>query len=125
MIEIIIFLVIVFGIYFVLTYQKTKKHENEQQLKENYIKPEFKTLSKEQIENIHSRGMITPSEKVKEWEGMGLCAPGDAIGSAAERCKKFRYCCHDCLVDYANNYEEYSSIFQNIKIVYPKIHNNN
>ena len=125
MIEIIIFLVIVFGIYFVFTYQKTKKRENEQQFKEIYIKQKFKTLSKEQIENIHSRGMITPSEKVKEWEEMGLCAPGDAIGSAAKRCKKFGYCCHDCLVDYANDYEEHSSIFQNIKIVYPQVHNNN
>ena len=125
MIEIVIFLFIGFGICFVSTYKVTKKHENERQFEESYIKSEFKTLSKEQIENIHSRGMITPSEKVKEWEELGLCAPGDAIGSAAERCKKFRYCCHNCLVDYANDYEEHSSIFQNINIVDPQIHNNN
>ncbi len=81
-----------------------------------YIKPIFKKLTQEQIENIHSRGKITPQEKVKEWEDMDLCVPGDAIGSVAWRCKKFHYNCHDCLVDYANEHEEYISFDDIFKI---------
>ena len=78
------------------------------------IKPELKILSQEQIEDIHSRGKITPAEMVEEWDALGLCAPGYAIGSAGWRCKKFK-CCHDCLVDYANERDEYTSIFDIMK----------
>ncbi len=46
---------------------------------------------------------------------MDLCAPGDAIGSAAWRCKKFHYNCHDCLVNYANEHEEYTSFYDILK----------
>ena len=69
--------------------------------------PKLKPLSEEQIREIHSRGMITPEEKVREWESFDLCAPGDAIGSAANRCKKFGYNCHECLIDYASGKDEY------------------
>ena len=69
--------------------------------------PKLKHLSEEQIREIHSRVMITPAEKVKEWESFDLCAPGDAIGSAANRCKKFQHNCHECLVDYASGNDEY------------------
>lgn len=37
----------------------------------------IKKLTKEQIDEIHSRGKITPEEMVKEWESLDLCAPGD------------------------------------------------
>lgn len=84
-----------------------------------YIKPNFKPLTQEQIDDIYSRGKITPEEKVKEWEGMDLCAPGDAIGSAAWRCKKFHRNCHDCLVDYANNSDEYTSFYDIVKLCSP------
>lgn len=73
---------------------------------DNYEKPKFKKLSKEQIEDIHSRGKITPKEKVEEWESMDLCAPGSTVNSPSWRCKKFRNC-HDCLVDHANRFDEY------------------
>lgn len=82
--------------------------------KDDYIKPKFKELTQEQIDDIHARGKITPAEQVKEWEGMDLCAPGDAIGSASWRCRKFRNC-HDCLVDYANQHDEYTSFFDILK----------
>lgn len=86
-----------------------------------YIKNERKkvVLTKEQIDEIHSRGNITPLEKVKEWEAIGLCAPGDAIGGAANRCGEFKHNCHNCLVDYANYKSEYHSTFDNLKIVHP------
>lgn len=73
-----------------------------------------KELTQSQIDEIHSRGKITPAEKVKEWESMGLCAPGDAIGSAANRCRAFSNC-HECLVEYASCREEYDEF--NLKIV--------
>lgn len=75
----------------------------------DYIKPRLNNLTKEQIDEIHARGKITAEEKVKEWENMDLCAPGDAIGSASWRCKKFHHNCHDCLVDYASEKDEYES----------------
>lgn len=84
-----------------------------QELKDSYVKPEFKPLTQEQIDDIHARGKITPSEVVKEWEDMDLCAPGDAIGSASWRCKKFNNC-HDCLVDYANKQDEYNPFCSNL-----------
>lgn len=85
---------------------------------DNYVKPMFKKLTQEQIDDIHARGKITPAEMVKEWEGMDLCAPGDAIGSAAWRCEKFHNC-HDCLVDYANEHDEYTSFCEIIKLCSP------
>lgn len=84
------------------------------EVEDDYEPPCFKPLTQEQIDDIHARGKITPAEQVKEWEGMDLCAPGDAIGSASWRCKKFRNC-HDCLVDYANQHDEYTSFFDILK----------
>lgn len=89
---------------------ETEKYE----IEDNYETPCFKPLTQEQIDDIHARGKITPAEQVKEWEGMDLCAPGDAIGSAAWRCRKFKNC-HDCLVDYANQHDEYTSFFDILK----------
>lgn len=97
---------------------KTSLEFIEQREKHNpdndYIQPQFKELTQEQIDDIHSRGKITPQKQVKEWEGMDLCAHEDAIGSAAWRCKKFHHNCHDCLVDYANEHEEYTSFVVDI-----------
>lgn len=95
--------------------QDEQRIEREKSLIESgYVRPTFKHLTQEQIDDIHARGKITPAEIVKEWEGMDLCAPGDAIGSAAWRCEKFHNC-HDCLVDYANEYDVYTSFADIIK----------
>lgn len=67
-------------------------------------------ITQAEEDEIHSRGKITAAEKVQEWESMDLCAPGDAIGSAADRCKKFKNNCHDCLLDYASKQKEYDKI---------------
>ena len=75
-------------------------------------------LSDEEIADIHKRGLITPAEKVAEWESMGLCAPGDAIGSAGWRCQKFASC-RDCLNDYASSKKEHYSFFKMIKELGP------
>ena len=98
--------------YFLFEDEKYEKEQNEHKsdsnkLEPSYIKPQFKPLTDEQIKDIHDKGKITPKEMVKEWEGMDLCAPGDAIGSAAWRCEKFHYNCHDCLVDYVNEHNTF------------------
>lgn len=67
-------------------------------------------LTQEQIEDIHSRGKLTPLEKVEEWESFDLCAPGDAIGSAKDRCHYFEYNCHECLLEYASQKTEYDKL---------------
>lgn len=74
-----------------------------------------KPLTEEQIADIHTRGKITPAEKVKELEGLGMCI-GDYAGSATWRCHKFRNC-HNCLVDYANTQDEHTSFFDDLKII--------
>ncbi len=84
-----------------------KKHKKRKQQIEEYITPEFKPLTQEEINDIHSRGKITPAEKVMEWEKMNACVSADEMWTSAWRCKKFKSC-HDCLVDYAvNDQDEY------------------
>ena len=92
---VIVFLVIMLCFSSKKTYEKRSVNEEVK----NYQKKTIKFLTKEQIEEIHKKGFITPEEKLNELEGIGLCAPGDAIGSASWRCKLFGNC-HDCLCDY-------------------------
>ena len=67
---------------------------------------DIKKLTQEEIDAIHKKGKITQLEKVKEWESHGLCAPGDAIGSAADRCAYFKNC-HECLLEFASHQLEH------------------
>lgn len=105
---------IVFIIHTLIILMSDNEEKEEQY--DDYEVPKLKELTKEQIEDIHARGKITPKEKIREWEGLDLCVPGDAIESAAWRCHKFRNC-HDCLVDYANTKDEYTSFYDKIKII--------
>lgn len=86
--------------------EENKDIKIEDKVLEKYPKPNFLELTQDEIDEIHSRGHITQQEKVAEWEGFDLCAPGDAIGSAGWRCRKFRNC-HDCLIDYSLAKREY------------------
>ena len=70
-----------------------------------------------QVEEIHSNGLLTPAEKVKEWESMNICAPGDHSGKASSRCKTFHDDCHTCLVNYAYEHYAHERFSSNIKIV--------
>ena len=69
----------------------------------------YQSYTQEKIDEIHSRGKITPYEKVEEWESQGLCACGDAMGSAADRCSMFLNC-HECLLEFASHTSEYNKI---------------
>lgn len=55
-------------------------------------------------EVLKKKEKMTPDELVKEWESLGVCAPGDAIGTHEWRCEKFKNC-HDCLTDYVSTHE--------------------
>ena len=69
----------------------------------------YNMFDQEKIDEIHAKGKITPMERVAEYESMDLCAPGDAIGSASNRCRFF--CdCHECLLEYASHNQEYNKI---------------
>ncbi len=69
----------------------------------------YNSITQEQIDDIHSRGKLTPKERVKEYESFDLCAPGNAIGSASDRCHFFGNC-HDCLLEYVSHKNEYDPI---------------
>ena len=66
----------------------------------------YASFDQEKIDEIHAKGKITPEEKVKEWESHGLCAPGDAIGSASDRCRTFKNC-NECLREFASYKDEH------------------
>lgn len=72
-------------------------------------------LHKQTVDEAHSKSELTPEEKVKYWEDLGLCAPGDAVGSAAWRCKKFKDC-HECLLDYAYQNNEYDLMYKKLNL---------
>ena len=56
------------------------------------------------INEIHSRGKITPLEKVQEYESFDLCGP-----ASDSRCKYFSNC-HHCLLEYCSHKREYNRI---------------
>ena len=72
-------------------------------------------LSNEEIEEIHKRGHLTPEDKANEWMRMDLCAPGDAIGSGANRCYYFDFDCYECLLDLASIQKEHESFNYTLK----------
>lgn len=71
-----------------------------------------------ELDEIHSRGNLTFIEKADEWMRLDLCVPGDAIGSAAPRCRKFNMNCEQCLRDYASGKREHEPIkFEKTRII--------
>ena len=73
------------------------------------VKEFYDTYDEEKINEIHAKGKITPMEKVEEYESSDLCAPGDAIGLASNRCRFFSDC-HECLLEYSSHNQEYDRI---------------
>ena len=69
----------------------------------------YEFFDQEKIDEIHAKGKITPMEKVAEYESLDLCAPGDAIGSASNRCRFFDNC-HECLLEFASHDQEHSKM---------------
>lgn len=63
---------------------------------------------KEQADDIHSRGKLTPQEKAVEWESYDICAPG--LSATDARCNFFGNDCQKCLLEYASHEPEYDTI---------------
>ena len=72
---------------------------------------EAHSLSQERIDEIHRNGNNTAKEQVDEWESLGLCAPNNAAGQEVDRCKDFKNC-HECLVDFADQQDEWVSVYR-------------
>ena len=73
----------------------------------------YNSITQEQIDDIHSRGKLTPKEHVEQYEFFDLCAPGNTIESVSDRCHFFGNC-HDCLLEYASHNTEYDPISFNL-----------
>jgi len=70
----------------------------------DYIITKYSPIRKyttKEILEIHSRGNLTPWEKVEEWERLNICAPANY-----GRCYVFNNC-KECLVNYASKNYEY------------------
>ena len=98
-----------FGVFLLVYFALKKKYDvkEEKSKLKSYDKKTIKPLTDEQRAEIHKRGLITPEEKLKEIESFGLCAPGDAVGSAGWRCHMFECDCHKCLQDYVASKDEW------------------
>ena len=89
------------------------------------VKEFYDSYTEDKITKIHAKGKITPLEKVEEYEGFDLCAPGDHASSASNRCQFFKpYSnkCHECLLEYASHNEEYDKM--DFKLVNLPYHEN-
>lgn len=70
----------------------------------------YESITKEQINKIHSKGKLTPFEVVHTWELYDLCFPGAHDSIAVYRCDFFDYNCHECLMEYASHKLEHDKI---------------
>ena len=66
----------------------------------------YDKFNHEKIDEIHSKGKITPMEKAEEYLKLDVCAPEDRIGSASNRCEFFSDC-YECILEYLSCNEEY------------------
>ena len=69
----------------------------------------YKSFTQEQIDDIHSRGKLTPREFVEQCFSFDVCAPGKTVENKNNRCKFFPSC-YACLLEYATHKNEYSPI---------------
>jgi len=69
----------------------------------------YKSFTQEQIDDIHSRGKLTPREFVQQCFSFGVCAPRKTVENENSRCKFFPSC-YTCLLEYATHKNEYSPI---------------
>ena len=71
-------------------------------------------LTQTQIDEIHKNNMLTPAEKVVEWESSACpCVPNGVI---IDRCYYYEDC-HSCLVDFAYMKHAHDKFESNLKIV--------
>ena len=74
--------------------------------------PHFEILTKEQIDEIHSKGLLTPKEKYNKWISSGICIP-----TSPKRCKEYGNNCRDCLAALANEETSWEPMKFNAKSI--------
>ena len=70
----------------------------------------YNSITQEQIDEIHSKGKLTPLEVVQLWESHDLCIEGNKTISSKNRCKYFNQKCHECLMEEASHELEHDNI---------------
>ena len=63
----------------------------------------YNSITQEQINEIHSKGKLTPLEVVQLWESHDLCIEGNKTISSKNRCRYFNQNCHECLMETASH----------------------
>ena len=74
------------------------------------VKEFYESITQEKIDEIHSKGKLTPLEMVQVWEANNLCAPGIYVPNSKPKCDFFNYNCHECLIEYASHQLEYDNL---------------
>lgn len=70
----------------------------------------YNSITQEQIDEIHSKGKLTPLEAVQLWEYYDLCVEGNKGILSKNRCEYFNLNCHDCLMETASHKLEHDNI---------------
>lgn len=70
----------------------------------------YNSITKEQIDEIHAKGKLTPLEIVQLWESYDLCVEGNKTVLSKNRCKYFNQNCHECLMETASHKLEHDNI---------------
>ena len=70
----------------------------------------YASITQEQINEIHSKGKLTPLEVVQLWESHDLCVEGNKTIFSKNRCKYFNQNCHECLMETASHKLEHDNI---------------
>ena len=68
------------------------------------------SITQEQIDEIHSKGKLTPLEIVELWESYDLCVEGNKTTFSNNRCQYFNQNCHECLMETASHELEHDNI---------------
>lgn len=70
----------------------------------------YSSITQEQIDEIHSKGKLTPLEAVQIWESFDLCIQGNKSIFSKNRCQYFEQNCHECLMESASHKLEHEPI---------------
>ena len=70
----------------------------------------YNSITQEQIDEIHSKGKLTPLEAVQLWESYDLCIEGNKTLFSKNRCTYFNQNCHECLMETASHKLEHDNI---------------
>ena len=70
----------------------------------------YSSITQEQIDEVHSKGKLTPLDAVQMWESFDLCVEGSKSILSKSRCQYFEQNCHECLMESASHKLEHDPI---------------